>query len=149
VLRATLWETAEDRDELIGVIDFSVDDQSPEDLAVGLDRLRATTGVVEVLQSAAMGKKGRMAVRVEVLCARERLEAVARLCLGETSTIGVRLRVERRIILKRDQLQKDGVRLKRVVRPDGGTTTKAEMDDLAAAGDRAARERRRRALEGD
>ncbi len=147
-VRATLWQAAPQTDgERIGVISFSVDDQSPEDLAVGLDRIRAAAGVVDVLQIAAIGKKGRLTARIEVLCVRERLEEIARLCLAETSTIGVRMREERRMILAREHGERDGVRVKRATRPDGSQTAKAEMDDIAMAGDHAARQRLRRQIE--
>lgn len=143
-LRATLWHNSAGSIEGIGVISFAIDDQAPEDLAAGLDRIRAAEGVVDVLQIPAFGKKGRMAARVEVLCAREQLDAIAWLCLAETATIGVRLREERRIVLPRESIEHHGVRIKRVTRPGGIETSKVEMDDLAEMGNYAARERRRR-----
>jgi uncharacterized protein (TIGR00299 family) protein len=146
-LRATLWEGSESSESSVyqvGVISFAIDDQTPEDLAAGLDRIRAAEGVVDVLQIPAFGKKGRMTARVEVLCVREQLDDIASLCLAETATIGVRLREERRIVLPRESIEQRGVRVKRVTRPGGIKTSKVEMDDLANAGDYAERERRRR-----
>lgn len=142
-LRASLWQQASGRDDWIGIVSFAVDDQTGEDLAAGLDHIRAAQGVVDVLQLPAFGKKGRLTARIEVLCAREQLDAVASLCLAETATIGVRLREERRIVLPRESIERHGVRFKRVTRPGGARTTKPEMDDLAAAGDYATRTRRR------
>lgn len=146
-LRASLWEGGRPAGASIGVVSFAVDDQTSEDLAVGLDHIRAADGVLDVLQIPAMGKKGRMTARIEILCARERLEAIAELCLSETSTIGVRLREESRIVLRRETAETDGVRRKRVTRPDGSETAKVEMDDLATQGGYAARQRRRRLAE--
>jgi len=133
------------RDE-VGVIRFEVDDQAAEDLAVGLERLRATPGVVDVLQVPAFGKKGRMIARAGDV------EAVAAACLAETSTLGLRIeRAERRILAREATTRDDGaggaVRVKTATRPDGTRTAKAEMDDVAAAGDHAARMRLRRRVE--
>ena len=72
------------------MISFEVDDQSGEDLATGLDRLRAVPGVHDVLQMAAFGKKGRLATHVQVLAAPEALDAAVAACFGETTTIGLR-----------------------------------------------------------
>ena len=72
------------------------------------------------------------------------LDAVQRLCFIETSTIGLRWRAEQRSTLERraDQSTSD-IRVKRVNRPGGATTGKAESDDLASieslAGRRAAK----------
>ena len=70
VLRALAYEPAADGgagDDRVAVIAFEVDDQSAEELAVGLDALRATDGVLDVIQLAAFGKKGRLATQVQVL----------------------------------------------------------------------------------
>ena len=76
--------------ERIGLIAFEVDDQSGEDLALGLAHLRATPGVLDVLQSAAFGKKGRLTAQVQVLCRPDAVAAVAETCLAQTATLGVR-----------------------------------------------------------
>jgi pyridinium-3,5-bisthiocarboxylic acid mononucleotide nickel chelatase len=135
----------------VAVIRFEIDDQSPEDLAVALDHLRATRGVLDVIQSAALGKKGRMAAQVQVLCATEAREAAITACLNETTTLGVRWEVTNRTTLARDMhtiSDVGGTRVKLTQRPDGRTTVKAEMDDLANAGDHHARARRRTMAEG-
>jgi uncharacterized protein (TIGR00299 family) protein len=146
-LRATLWQASEDRVESVGVIGFAVDDQTGEDLAVGLDRLRAAPGVLDVLQLPALGKKGRMAARIEIICRSEHLDRVAELCLLETTTIGVRLHYERRLVLPRRVAERHGLRIKSATRPDGSDTIKAEMDDVAPAGNHAERQKARRRLE--
>src|SRR5204863_1590850 len=74
---------AETDDEEIGVIAFEIDDQTPEDLAIGLDRLRDTAGVLDVLQAPAFGKKGRLVAQIQVLTTAVALDAVAERCLVE------------------------------------------------------------------
>ena len=143
VLRVLEFESApaafaEDR---VAVLSFEVDDQSPEDLAVGLDNLRALDGVLDVLQAPAFGKKGRIAAQIQVLAHEEAREAVTAACFSETTTLGLRWEVKRRAILRREEA--DGVKL--VTRPGGRKTAKADMDRLAARdGGHAGRMARRR-----
>lgn len=149
LLRVGLWrEAAAPAQDVVGVIGFHIDDQTPEDLAVGLDRLRAMPGVLDVLQIPAIGKKGRMVARIEVICHRDSMDQIARAALSETTTIGLRMRQEARMILPRHEAQgADGIRTKSLTRPDGTQTIKADMDDLAQTGDHAARQRLRRQAE--
>lgn len=155
VLRVSAFErsTAAGAVETIGVVRFEIDDQTPEDLAVGLERLRAAPGVIDVLQGAALGKKGRMVAQIQVLTRDDALETVAEACLAETTTLGVRLeRVVRRTLPRESAVVNDvdgrAVRVKTARRPGGAHTTKAEMDDIAAAsGDHADRMRRRARIE--
>jgi uncharacterized protein (TIGR00299 family) protein len=128
----------------IAVLRFEVDDQAPEDLAVGLENLRAHPAVLDVLQVPAFGKKGRLTAQVQVLARPEAVDEVLRLSLRETSTLGVRWHLERRHCLERDVAERDGVRVKLVRRPDGAVTGKAEMDDVAHREDGYAGRRRAR-----
>ncbi len=132
------------------VITFEVDDQSPEDLATGLDRLRAAAGVHDVLTMPAIGKKGRMTTHIQILAAPAEEEAVLAACFAQTTTIGLRTQLVTARALPRQLTEAtiDGrtIRLKTVQRP-GGPTTKAELDDLAPAETHAARTRLRRQAE--
>ena len=135
----------------IAVLRFEVDDQSPEDLAVGLDRLRDRPGVLDVTQAPVFGKKGRIAAQVQVLAESGSREDTIAACLNETTTLGVRWELTRRATLPREVRKggnAGGIRVKETRRPDGRTTAKAEMDDIGRAGDRAARSRARREAEG-
>jgi uncharacterized protein (TIGR00299 family) protein len=154
VLRVLVMDRveADQSEEDIGVLSFEVDDQTPEDLAIGLDRLRGVPGVIDVLQSAAFGKKGRLVTSVRVLAAAAATDAVADRCFAETTTLGVRIeRVQRRVLPRRIVAQGDGdnrsVRVKHAVRPGGAVTVKADIDDIAAAGDHRERARRRQRIE--
>ena len=142
--------TAPDAHRTLAVIAFEVDDQSAEDLAAGLDFLRAQPGVHDVLQMPAFGKKGRMAAHVQVLAAPESAEAAIEACFRATTTIGLRVHmVAGRALPRRiEQREVDGrrVRIKHVERP-GGATAKVESDDLPSAGDQSKRARLRRRIE--
>ena len=147
-------EAQTDAPDRIGVIRFEVDDQTPEDLAIALANIAAARGAVDVCQWPVYGKKGRIAIAVQVLCKASALPDIAACCLNETSTIGLRTRIEDRVVLPRSAGRRtvDGntVRAKTVTRPDGTRTSKAEADDLAVlAGGKAGRERVRRLAEAD
>ena len=104
ILRILAWAPAAAGgrvDDRVAVLAFEVDDQSPEELALGLDALRASAGVLDVIQLAAFGKKGRLATQVQVLARPERLDAVIERCFAETTTIGLRWRLEARAVLAR------------------------------------------------
>jgi hypothetical protein len=137
--------------ETIGVLTFEVDDQSAEDLAVAVDRLRGLEGVIDVSTGAMFGKKGRLATHVQVLADEAAAERVAAACLAETTTLGVRVSTAVRHVLPRSMsgITVDGteVRVKTALTPAGKRRIKAEMDDCAGAGDREAREARRRRAE--
>lgn len=102
---------------------FDVDDQTPEDLALALERIRAAPGAIDVVQHPLMGKNGRLAARVEVLARPEAADALAELCFAETTTLGLRRDVVDRLVLDRGQVRVDGpggpVRVKVAARPAG------------------------------
>jgi len=139
----------------LAVISFEVDDQSGEDLATGLERLRALPGVHDVLQMAAFGKKSRLAVHVQVLAAPDALDAAVEACFRETTTIGLRTHmVEGRALARRFAgVEIDGqeATVKLVERPgeNGATvvTGKAEADHLRPVASHAARMRLRQQAE--
>ena len=134
------------------VAQFEVDDQTPEDLAIGLERLRALPGVLDVTQAPVFGKKGRLCVHVQVLGEVPHTAAILDKCMTETTTLGVRWQTVNRATLVRDErrhsMQGELVRVKRAERPDGVRTRKVEMADLAATpGGHAGRERLRCAVD--
>jgi uncharacterized protein (DUF111 family) len=139
----------------LAVISFEVDDQSGEDLATGLERVRAIPGVHDVVQMPAFGKKSRLSVHVQVLARPDALEEAVAGCFRETTTIGLRThRVLGRALPRRmSSVEVDGhaLTLKLVERPDvmGATTVtaKAEADHLSPVATHAARSRLRRQAE--
>ena len=138
VLRLLVFEEqgsiGAERDRIAEIL-FEVDDQTAEDLAIGLANLRAHQAVREVLQMPAFGKKGRMTTHVRVLADPSRIQEVCEVCLEETTTIGLRYQVLDRLILQRQEraLELDGRRIgMKAVSRGAGTTVKAEADDMAA-----------------
>jgi uncharacterized protein (TIGR00299 family) protein len=151
VLLVSLFDPQRSRaaDSSVAVCEFEVDDQTPEDLAIGLERLRELPGIFDVTQAPVFGKKGRLTMRIQVLGDVSRIDAVLDKCLTETTTLGVRWHTVTRATLSRDvhshTLHGEQVRVKHALRPDGIRTRKVEMADLAGApGGHAGREQRRR-----
>ena len=132
----------------LAVATFEVDDQCPEDLATGLDHVRALPGVFDVTQNSVAGKKGRVAAHVQVLVAPRELENVIVACFEETTTIGLRYQLTEGALLRRrlETVEIEGERLqvKIVDRPGGARSGKAEAADVASHRGHAARARLRR-----
>lgn len=133
VLRALEFETATSsvRADQVAVINFEIDDQTPEDLAEGLDKLRDVEGVIDVIQHPTTGKRGRVVAAIQVLAKPELAAAVSAACFFETTTLGLRLQVTDRLVLSRNEaIAAGGVRVKCVQRP-AGLTAKADIKDVA------------------
>jgi uncharacterized protein (TIGR00299 family) protein len=117
----------------LAVVEFEVDDQTGEELATGLERLRGEATVLDVVQSSVYGKKGRMMAKIQVLTQPAHLDAVIEACFRETTTIGLRHHSVGGVGLERHmesvQVQGHPVRVKVVNRP-GGVTAKTESDDV-------------------
>ncbi|MEO0730779.1 MAG: LarC family nickel insertion protein [Pseudomonadota bacterium] len=135
VLRASLYEPAETdttlngRSNRVDVISFEIDDQTGEDLAIGIDHIRAYDGVHDVCQWPVFGKKNRVAVHVQVLSDPAARAAVADLIFRETTTLGLRITDTVRRTLPRSHAERDGYAVKVANRP-GGETSKVEASEL-------------------
>lgn len=131
ILRVLAFETeTAPSTATVTVISFDIDDMTGEEIGVAADRLRTEEGVLDLSIGQRQGKKGRPLSSFRLLARPEHAEAIAECCFDETSTIGLRLREERRLVLAREAVTVDGIGVKAVARP-GGTTRKAESDALA------------------
>ena len=138
VLRLLVFDTDKavgwDSDQVLQ-LEFEVDDQTAEELAVALEQIRAHEGVIDVLQFSVFGKKGRQSTSIRVLAMPKIEQALSECCFNVTSTLGIRRQLTTRSILRRSQLlvRHGGkeYRVKVAMRP-GGVTAKVEMDDLSA-----------------
>jgi uncharacterized protein (TIGR00299 family) protein len=129
---------APEGDDVI-VIEANIDDMSPQHFELALERLFAA-GARDAWLTPIQMKKGRPALTLSALAAPADERAVARTMLAETTTIGVRVRTERRYVLPRALGLVDTpygpVRVKRTELGDR-TRVQPEYDDLV----RIARER--------
>jgi len=150
IVRALVLERAESSDaDVVAVLEFDVDDMTGEEIAVAADRLRLEPGVIDVSVGTRYGKKGRPLAEFRLLAKPHTAEAVAQACFTETSTLGLRLREDRRRVLRRTEVTAtvDGAKMsvKVAERPGGKRSAKAAQDDVAATRGLAERRRRRSA----
>lgn len=152
VLRALMLSASGQEDSTQNVIyqiDFDVDDQSAEDLAIGLDHIRSIHTVLDVAQAATFGKKGRLATTIRVLAEMAQIDQVFDACFFETSTIGLRYQIMSRMTLDRWKkncaIETLEAECKFVIRP-GATTVKVEADALVDIQGHANREGVRREM---
>jgi len=155
VTRALVFELASTpATAAIATIEFDVDDMTGEEIAHAAKRLRATAGVVDASFGTRAGKKGRPLTDFRLLVEPAAIEAVARACFVETSTLGLRIGESQRHVLRREQVRVDALGVKVAQRPGGERTAKAEHDDARSGASLDERRRmredaERRALEGD
>ncbi len=126
--------TGEQGGEDVSEICFDIDDQSPEDLAIALDHIRDNAGVFSVIQIPAFGKKGRMVTQVQIMGRPAVVDSIIAQCLNETTTLGLRVAMLRRVVLPRSSLQVPFagrvMNVKVARRPTGKSTAKIENDDI-------------------
>lgn len=151
-LRVLAFEPTEEGrpSERVAVLECEIDDQTGEDLALGIERLRGQAGVLDVIQAPAFGKKGRVVTQLRVLAEPGARETALAAIFEQTTTIGVRHALVERMALPRraETVEIDGLAVRRkVVERSSGPTAKAEADDVAGAGGHAAREALRRRAE--
>ncbi len=156
MLRASLYDSHSApgfSNEQIALIEFEIDDQTPEDLGVGLEALRNSSDVLDVVQSTVTGKKNRLMIRVQVMTRISAVNSVLERCFTQTTTLGARWQIINRAVLDRTPGEKtvgnNTIRIKTARRPDGSTTTKAEIDDLADGDSDNDSHRHRQALRRD
>jgi len=121
--------------EQVTILSFEIDDMTGEEIAVAADRLRSVEGVLDLTTGQVQGKKARVMQSFRLLVRPDRTDAVIEGCFLETSTIGLRVAEEQRVVLPRllARAKADGVEIGvKTVERGGGTSTKAESDDLAA-----------------
>jgi uncharacterized protein (DUF111 family) len=132
---AVASETASD----VAVIEANIDDMSPQHYELALERIFAA-GALDAWLTPITMKKGRPAITLSAIAAPHDEAAVSAALLRETSTIGVRVRIERRHVLAREistvETPYGAVRVKRVAGA-GIDRWQPEYDDLL----RIARER--------
>jgi pyridinium-3,5-bisthiocarboxylic acid mononucleotide nickel chelatase len=110
-----------------------IDDMTPEYLAAAAELLREGGALDVVLLSTTM-KRGRPGTRIEVLARPEEAQALERLMLTESTTIGVRRSAVVRRALPREHVSVDvlghEVAVKVVTLPDGHRRSKPEFGDV-------------------
>ncbi len=86
--------------ETVTVLECALDDLSPQVVAYAADQALAL-GALDVMRTPVTMKKGRIGTLLTVLCRDADAEHLQELLFRETSTLGVRIRQERRVVLAR------------------------------------------------
>jgi uncharacterized protein (TIGR00299 family) protein len=152
IARALVFDTADAATtESVAIVEFDVDDMTGEEIAFAADRLRAAAPVIDVSVGARSGKKGRPLADFRLIVAATDVDAAVTACFTETSTLGLRVREERRRVLARSEAKVavpgGDVQVKIAQRPHGARTAKTAHDDAAHERGLAARRRVRAAGE--
>jgi hypothetical protein len=117
----------------VAVLEANIDDMPAHHFELAIERVLAA-GAYDAWLAPIVMKKSRPAVLFGALAPPEREAAVARAILTETTTLGVRVRRERRYVLPRDvvevQTELGPVRVK-TARIDGQPRRTLEYDDVA------------------
>lgn len=103
VLRLSIGDTAAKMDsssERVVVLECAVDDATPQLVAHCMERA-LEEGALDVMCAPVVMKKGRMGSLLTVLCRPELRSTLEELLLRETTTLGVRVREEDRVVLQR------------------------------------------------
>jgi len=142
ILRALVFErdiaviAADVEADFVAVLEFDIDDMTGEEISLAAERLRALSGAIDISLGARLGKKGRPVTEFRVLARPSAASAIAQACFTETSTLGLRVREDRRHVLCRTEvtatLGPDAVHVKVAQRPGGARTAKAAHDDMVA-----------------
>jgi uncharacterized protein (TIGR00299 family) protein len=102
VLRVSLAEVVEPLSgDKVTVLECAVDDLSPEVLA-HTAQLALERGALDVMSASVTMKKGRLGTLLTVLCKPGDGERLQQLLFRETSTLGIRVREENRVVLARE-----------------------------------------------
>lgn len=102
----TINQTSDDSEfkcDQIVIAETSIDNMNPEFFGFVMDRL-FEAGALDVVWIPVQMKKNRPGTLLQALCTRERLAAITRCLLTETTSLGVRYHEANRYLLERDQV---------------------------------------------
>jgi uncharacterized protein (TIGR00299 family) protein len=120
-------------ERIVAVLETAVDDDNPQFLAAALQRLLAL-GALDAMLAPVTMKKGRSGLWLVVVCEPADARRLAEAVLRDTSTLGVRVREERRIELQRRILEVQTrfgtVRVKAAVLPEGTERVMPEFESV-------------------
>ena len=141
ILRLLLGERAAlgVAERTVAVLETAVDDENPQLLAAALGRLLAQ-GALDAMVAPVTMKKGRSGLWLVVVCEPADARRLAESVLSQTSTLGVRVREERRIELARRVLQVETmfgpVQVKVASLPDGADRAMPEFESVLEVAER-------------
>ncbi len=100
VLRLSIGEANAEEQDTITILETALDDLSPQVIAYVAEQA-LTLGALDVMLTPVQMKKGRPGTLITILSRHANAPALQHLLLTETTTLGIRIRQERRITLDR------------------------------------------------
>ncbi|HVH04660.1 MAG TPA: nickel pincer cofactor biosynthesis protein LarC [Myxococcota bacterium] len=136
LLRVILGEGTLARHERVMCLECNLDDLVPEHFDHVMDRLLAA-GALDVSIQHVVTKKSRPGFLLRAICLPPAADALARLLLEETTTLGVRTSACDRLVLPRESVRiatpYGRISVKRAIRPGGTVDVSAEYDECRRA----------------
>lgn len=126
----------------VAVLETAIDDDNPQHLAALVPGLLAH-GALDAMLAPVQMKKGRPGLWLVVIAPVEQAEALSRVILTETTTLGVRVREEQRFELPRRAEEVETpfgpIAIKVATLPDGSERASPEFESARVAAERAGR----------
>jgi hypothetical protein len=126
----------------VAVLETALDDDNPQYLAELMSRMIGE-GALDAMLAPTVMKKGRPGLLLTVIAEPDHADRFATQLLSETSTLGVRLRLDERYELPRSLKSVEtpfgAIRLKVADLPEGGSRAVPEFESVRAAAERAGR----------
>ena len=138
MVRGAARDDAEVGHGSVGVLETLVDDATGEEIGRAIEAVSAAGGALDISASPAVGRKGRPAHAITVVCEAGAEGRLARMLMAETGTLGVRVRRSGRLEAGRSErtvrvrLRGSGYEV-RAKRSAATGREKPESDDVAAA----------------
>ena len=112
------------------VLSFELDDQTAEDISIGIEKVSDFEGVLDIVQHPVYSKKQRIATSIRILCKLYEHKKIVEECFNQFNTLGIRYEITKRLILPRkiNKINFDDKKLR--IKKSIGKRVKIESDDL-------------------
>ena len=112
------------------VLTFELDDQTAEDISIGIEKILDFKSVLDIVQYPVYSKKQRIASSLRILCKLDDHQQITEECFNQFNTLGIRYEITKRLILPRkiNTINIDDKKLR--IKKSIGKRAKIESDDL-------------------
>ena len=112
------------------VLGFELDDQTAEDVSIGIEKILDFESVLDIVQYPVYSKKQRIGTSLRILCKLDEQQQIIEECFNQFNTLGIRYEITKRLILPR-KIKKINIDDKKLrIKKSIGKRVKIESDDL-------------------